>query len=47
VPGRKVLDDRSLIDPARALLEARENQIVTAVEWDQLRQAVDAAQRNR
>ena len=31
----------SLVDAARALLEARENQMVTQVEWDQLREAVE------
>lgn len=35
----------SLLDAARALLEARENQMVTDVEWDQLREAVHAAER--
>jgi hypothetical protein len=37
----------SLLDAARALLEARENQMVTAVEWDRLREAVAAAERDR
>jgi hypothetical protein len=37
----------SLVDAARALLEARESQMVTAVEWDRLRQAVDAAECDR
>ena len=32
-----------LLDATRALLEAGENQMVTAVEWDQLRHAVEAA----
>jgi hypothetical protein len=36
---------QSVVDAARALLEARENQMVTAVEWDQLRRAVNAADR--
>ncbi len=31
---------RSVLDAARALLEARENQMVTRVEWDQLARAV-------
>jgi hypothetical protein len=31
----------SVLDAARALLEARENQMVTQVEWDQLREAVE------
>ena len=35
----------SVVDAARALLEARENQMVTAVEWDRLREAVAAAER--
>lgn len=33
----------SLLDAARALLEARENQMVTRLEWEQLELAVAAA----
>ena len=36
----------SILDAARALLEARENQMVTQVEWDDLREAVRAAERS-
>lgn len=32
----------SLLDAARALLEARENQMVTRIEWERLAQAVVA-----
>ena len=39
VPG----NPPSLLEAARALLEARENQMVTRVEWDQLAEAVAAA----
>lgn len=35
---------RSVLDAALALLEARENQMVTCVEWDQLPRAVAAAE---
>ncbi len=33
----------TLLDAARALLEARENQMVTRVEWDNLKDAVATA----
>lgn len=33
----------SLLEAAQALLEARENQMVTAVEWEQLERAVASA----
>lgn len=36
---------QSVLDAARALLDARENQMITAVEWDGLREAVNAADR--
>lgn len=35
----------SLLEAARALLEAREDQMVTRVEWDNLRDAVAAAEK--
>lgn len=35
----------SVVEAAKALLEAREDQMVTQVEWDRLREAVDAAER--
>lgn len=37
----------SVVDAARALLEARDNQMITHVEWDRLREAVNAAERGR
>lgn len=42
VPGRPD-PHQEVVDAARALLEAREDQMVTAVEWDRLQRAVDAA----
>jgi len=36
-------DQSELLAAARALLEAREDQMVTHVEWDRLRNAVEAA----
>jgi len=45
--GGTVNQPPSVVDAARALLEARENQMVTAVEWDRLREAVAAAERDR
>jgi len=35
--------ESDLLAAARALLEAREDQMVTSAEWDRLRKAVDAA----
>ena len=35
----------SVLNAARALLEARENEMVTRVEWDNLRHAVSAAEK--
>ena len=38
------LRNDELVDAARALLEAREDQMVTQAEWDRLREAVEATQ---
>ena len=35
--------EADLLAAAKALLEAREDQMVTSAEWDRLRKAVDAA----
>ncbi len=35
--------ESELLAAARALLEARDDQMVTSAEWDRLRKAVDAA----
>ena len=35
--------ESDLLTAAKALLEAREDQMVTSAEWDRLRKAVDAA----
>lgn len=40
-----VPEKQSVVDAARALLEARENQMVTHVEWDNLEQAIAATSR--
>jgi hypothetical protein len=39
--------DSPLFDAARVLLEAREDQMITQVEWDHLKAAVEAAARDR
>lgn len=39
--------DSQLIDAARALLEAREDQMITQVEWERLAAAVEATARDR
>lgn len=36
----------SIVDAARALLEARDNEMISRVEWDRLREAVHAAERH-
>lgn len=47
-PLRRQADpEASIAEAARALLEARDNQMITPVEWDRLREAVHAAERHR
>ena len=40
--AEKAAPQLSLLEAAKALLEAREDQMVTHVEWDRLQAAVDA-----
>jgi len=43
----KTNPEKTLLNAAEALLEARENQMVTAVDWRALRNAVRAVRRAR